>query len=170
MNDGRVRFADGLAAAAAASGLMSPLQGRIFGLLYLESGPLSLDAIAEALAQSKSHVSVQIRGLQDAQLVRRARLPGSRKDHYEAVTDLWRVLCELLERRLRGNLRLLVATAEEAASGSRGVERRRLEALRGFASALDAGLAGFARGRAFSPAELRPGRSRNIRRKPQIGR
>src|SRR5258708_38032508 len=93
-------FADGIGAAAATSGILTQLQGRIFGLLYLQSEPMSLDEVTDELQQSKSNVSVQIRGLVDWQLVRQVRVAGSRRDHYVAATDFWRVMQEILERRV----------------------------------------------------------------------
>ncbi len=47
-------FVDGIGAAAATSGVLSQLQGRIFALLYLTPEQLSLDQIADELQQSKS--------------------------------------------------------------------------------------------------------------------
>ena len=44
-------FVDGIGAAAATSGVLTQLQGRIFALLYLHDGPLSLDDIAAELGQ-----------------------------------------------------------------------------------------------------------------------
>src|SRR5690242_7872102 len=107
-------FVDGIGAAAATSGVLSQAQGRIFGLLYLQPGALSLDEIAAELEQSKSNVSIQVRGLVDWHLVRRVRMGGSRRDHYAAATDFWRVMQEIMERRFRWNLRQVVSTAEEA--------------------------------------------------------
>ena len=160
-------FVEGMGAAAATSGILTQLQGRIFGLLYLQPGPLSLDEITDELQQSKSNVSVNVRGLVDWQLVRQVRILGSRKDHYEAATDFWRVMQEILERRFRWNLRQVVAAAEEteraAASEPRdpeAVERaefltQRLSVLRDFFAAVDAGLSGFSRGESFAPQPLR---------------
>jgi DNA-binding transcriptional regulator GbsR (MarR family) len=160
-------FVEGMGAAAATSGILTQLQGRIFGLLYLQPGPLSLDEVTDELQQSKSNVSVNVRGLVDWQLVRQVRIVGSRKDHYEAATDFWRVMQEILERRFRWNLRQVVAAAEEteraaAAAGPRGTDgveradflRRRLSVLRGFFTAVDAGLSGFSRGESFTPRPL----------------
>src|SRR3989441_7100618 len=75
-------FVDGLGAAAATSGILNQLQGRIFALLYLQPRPIALEDIAAELEQSKSNVSVNIRGLVEWHLVRRMRVAGSRKDHY----------------------------------------------------------------------------------------
>ena len=187
-------FADGIGAAAATSGILTQLQGRIFGLLYLQPDPLSLDEITDALQQSKSNVSVQIRGLVDWQLVRQVRVTGSRRDHYAAATDFWRVMQEILERRFRWNLRQVLATVEEAERGV-GTGRRertaapaggddfvrgRLSALRDYFIAVDAGLGAFSRGEPMAPQAMRdsvvrripideatsPARPRRPKRKP----
>src|SRR5213596_2178611 len=92
-------FVDGLGAAAATSGVLSQLQGRIFAFLYLRAHPLALEDIAAELQQSKSNISVNIRGLVEWHLVRRVAVGGSRKDHYEAATNFWRVMQEVMERR-----------------------------------------------------------------------
>ena len=47
-------FVDGLGAAAATSGILNQLQGRIFALLYLQPRPIALEDIAAELEQSKS--------------------------------------------------------------------------------------------------------------------
>jgi DNA-binding transcriptional regulator GbsR (MarR family) len=160
-------FVDGIGAAAATSGILSQLQGRIFGLLYLTPRPLSLDEIATELSQSKSNVSIQIRGLSDWHLVRHTRLAGSRKDHYEAATDFWRVMQEIMERRFRWNLRQVLATVDETrrasqqAPGGRGARRddgefvaARLAALGAFFAAVDVGIGAFAQGRPITPEAM----------------
>jgi DNA-binding transcriptional regulator GbsR (MarR family) len=162
-------FADGIGAAAATSGILTQLQGRIFGLLYLQPEPLSLDEITDQLQQSKSNVSVQVRGLVDWQLVRQMRIAGSRKDHYAAATDFWRVMQEILERRFRWNLRQVIATVEEAEravsaarveettgdAGAGEFARGRLTAMRDYFLAVDAGLSAFSRGEPMAPEAMR---------------
>lgn len=155
-------FADGMGVAAATSGLLNQPQGRIFGLLYLSDAPLSLDAIADELQQSKSHISVQIRGLVDWHLVQRVPVEGSRKDHYQAATDFWRVMQEIMERRFRWNLRQVIAAAEqaerelsEAEPGSAEFLAARLTAIQGFFQAVDSGIAAFSQGKVFAPDAVR---------------
>ena len=161
-------FVDGIGAAAATSGILTALQGRIFALLYVHPGPLSLDEIAADLEQSKSNVSVQIRGLLEWHLVRRVPVGGSRKDHYEAATDFWRLMREMLERRYRFNVRQVLAAVEEstgatAAAGAPSTKAERdeaafiasrLAALGAFFSVLDAGIAAFTQGQPLSPETL----------------
>ena len=157
-------FVDGMGAAAATSGILNQLQGRIFGLLYLQPRPLSLEEIAADLEQSKSNISVNIRGLVDWHLVRRTRIAGSRKDHYEAAADFWRVMQEIMERRFRWNVRQVLATIAETerAVGETGGRREsaqfvtaRVAGLRAFFAAIDAGLGAFAQGKPLDPAALR---------------
>ena len=146
-------FVDGIGAAAATSGVLTQLQGRIFALLYLQPAPLALEDIATELQQSKSNVSVQIRGLVDWHLVRRIPTAGSRKDHYEAATNFWRVMQEIMERRFRWTVRQVMSTiadtdraAAERGGGNRAAITGRLGALRLFFTTLDASIAAFTQG------------------------
>lgn len=65
--------------------------GRIYGLLYLTPGVLSLDAIAETLGMSKGSVSIHIRDLERMGMVHKVWNAGSRRDYYEAETDFWAI-------------------------------------------------------------------------------
>src|SRR6185295_4332612 len=126
---------------------------------YLRAEPLALEEIAAELQQSKSNISVNIRGLVDWHLVRRIAVGGSRKDHYEAATNFWRVMQEVMERRFRWTVRQVLATiadTERAASESegRGEARQaaafvnaRLGVLRLFFSAVDAAIGAFTQGK-----------------------
>jgi DNA-binding transcriptional regulator GbsR (MarR family) len=168
-------FVDGIGTAASTSGILTHLQGRIFALLYLEARPLALDDIAAELQQSKSNVSVNIRGLVDWHLVRRVPVPGSRKDHYEAATNFWRVLQEVMERRFRWTVRQVLATLAEAERALESGTRReanafaatRLAGLRAFFAAIDGAIGAFTEGKpldpeplkSLPPAPLRPRRS-----------
>jgi DNA-binding transcriptional regulator GbsR (MarR family) len=158
-------FVDGVGAGAAPSGLVSQHQGRIFALLYLESKPMSLDEIATQLQQSKSNISTTIRGLIEWHLVRRVPVPGSRKDHYEAATDFWRVMQEIFERRFRWMVRQIIATVDETRRVARSEGKRpktesafvdgRLDAMRSFFAMVDAGITAFAQGESVTAESFR---------------
>ena len=163
-------FVDGIGAAAATSGVLTQLQGRIFALLYLHQRSLALEEVAAALEQSKSNISVNIRGLVEWHLVRRTHVAGSRKDHYEAATDFWRVMQEIMERRFRWNLRQVLATVAETerATAERHGRKQdaaervieafmttRLGALRVFFAAVDTGVGAFTQGQSFAPESVK---------------
>jgi DNA-binding transcriptional regulator GbsR (MarR family) len=160
MDEVTAAFVEGIDAAAATSGVLTQLQGRIFALLYVRPRALSLDDIGAELQQSKSNISVNIRGLVEWHMVRRVSVERSRKDHYEAATDFWLVMREIMERRFRWNMRQALAAVAEtsraleadrhAASGERAAQKafvaKRLEAMRAFLAAVDAGIGAFTQG------------------------
>ena len=159
---------DGLGAAAASSGILTQLQASIFGLLYLQAQPLSLDDIALELDQSKSNISLNVRVLVDWHLVRRRRVPGSRRDHYEAATDFFRAMQEIFERRFRWTVRQVLvaveetkATAEQDLAANREARTRRaevknrLDQLERFFQLIDAGIGSFVAGEPFPADGLR---------------
>ncbi len=57
--------------------------GRLFGLLLVADGPLSLDEIAEQLRVSKASVSTNARSCEELGLARRVGVRGDRRDYYE---------------------------------------------------------------------------------------
>jgi len=97
--------------------------------------------------------------------VRRVAIGGSRKDHYQAATDFWRVMQEIFERRYRFNVRQVLVAVDEstrtaASMGGRPSDRAqfvatRLESLRAFFSLLDSSLAAFTQGKPFSAEEFK---------------
>src|SRR5437588_5685124 len=130
VDQARAIFTEGMGAASATSGVLTQLQGRIFAVLFLEDHPLSLDEIAEALQLSKSNISINIRNLVEWHLLRRVSVPNSRRDHYEAASDFWRVMQEIMERRFRWNIRQVNAACDETSrtarsgrAGSRAAEQ-----------------------------------------------
>lgn len=68
---------------------LSRLMGQIVGLLLCEEGPQSLTEITEKLGVSKGPVSQITRRLADHDLIERAPVPGSRRDHYTATGDIF---------------------------------------------------------------------------------
>src|SRR6266436_1516495 len=161
-------FVYGIGAAASPSGVRSQLQRRIFPLLYLTHEQLSLDQIADELQQSKSNISVNIRGLVEWHLVRRVSVERSRKDHYEAATDFWLVMREIMERRFRWNLRQVLSTVAETGrslsadtrgAGVRAAEKRafingRLEGMCAFFAIVDSSIGAFTQGQSVAPQEM----------------
>ena len=65
-------------------GMINRVGGQIYALLFLSEEPLSLDDIGERLGVSKSNISINIRMLEDYNLVRKVWVKGSRKDYYAA--------------------------------------------------------------------------------------
>ena len=76
--------------------------GRIWTVLYLCPEPLTADAIAERTSLSAGAVSMGLADLQQWGVVDRASVPGSRKRHFRAETDVWGIVRRIFrERELR---------------------------------------------------------------------
>jgi DNA-binding transcriptional regulator GbsR (MarR family) len=116
---------------------------QIHALLYVSERPLTSDEIAATLGVARSNVSISIRELLGWELIRRVPIRGERRDHFEAVSDIW----ELVRRIAAGRkareidpalaaLKACVADAEGDAS-VHPVASRRLKEMLEFTQTMD---------------------------------
>ncbi len=110
-------------------GMVSKVGGQIYALLFLSRHPMSLDQIADSLKLSKGNISVNVRILEEAGLLRKVWVKGDRRDYYEAHRDQPRkLLKDFFDRVRRGiedSLRVVNrcrVQVEEASKGIRGEE------------------------------------------------
>jgi len=111
---------------------------QIHALLYICGRPLPAEEIAELLSIARSNVSTSLKELQGWGIVRVANTLGDRRDHFEAVADVWEtfrhILIERKRRELDPTLRLLRECVDEAAANAGRSEdesliQRRLEEM-----------------------------------------
>jgi DNA-binding transcriptional regulator GbsR (MarR family) len=86
--------------------------GQIYGLLFLNREPLSLDDVAKQLNMSKGNASVNLRILESWGAVRPTSVSGSRRDYYEANMNIK----QLALKRLTEGFARRIDHAEEAIS------------------------------------------------------
>jgi DNA-binding transcriptional regulator GbsR (MarR family) len=77
---------------------------QIHSLLYLAARPLAAEEIAETLGIARSNVSTSLKELQSWGLVRLLHIKGDRRDHFEALSDLWETFFAIVENRKRREL------------------------------------------------------------------
>ena len=82
------RFTDRVASLFEHDGL-PPIAGRIFALLLLSEEARSLDQLSDELGVSKASASTNTRLLARFGLIEPVRRPGSRRDYYRTVDDLF---------------------------------------------------------------------------------
>src|SRR3954447_24228926 len=68
---------------------VSPLLGRIHGLLLLIGRPMTAEEVCERLDISRASASVQLNAILGWGLARRMYLPGDRRQHYLAEPEPW---------------------------------------------------------------------------------
>ena len=122
--------------------------GQIYAVLFLSEEPLNADAIVQALGVSRSNVSMGLKELQSWSLVHRHDIPGDRRDHFVATSDMWETVRTLVAERKRREidptltrlreLELRAPAPEDAHAHARIAELRALiESMGDFYAELD---------------------------------
>ncbi|MEQ8222588.1 MAG: winged helix-turn-helix transcriptional regulator [Candidatus Eremiobacterota bacterium] len=96
ISEGEHNFIEGMAAVSSVMNF-SDAMGRIYGVLFFNASPLSMDDICEKLSLTKGTVSVYLRELESRNIVRRIWSKKGRKKYYEAEYDP----AHLVEHRLK---------------------------------------------------------------------
>lgn len=93
----------------------SKVAGQMYGALLLSAKPLCLDDFVEILDTSKANASMNMRTLENLGMVREVWVRGSsgRRKYYEAETDFWQIITNILKgREMRDVERALVVMQE----------------------------------------------------------
>jgi len=77
---------------------------QIHSLLYLAARPMAADEIADTLGLARSNVSTSLKELQSWGLVKLLHVKGDRRDHFEALADVWATFFAIAENRKRREL------------------------------------------------------------------
>lgn len=116
---------------------------QIHALLYLSERPMNAEEIAETLDMARSNVSNSLKELQNWKIIRREPIPGERRDHFVAETDVWtmakRIASVRKEREIDPALETLNTCLADAENNPRisKVQIERLEAMHDFTSTMD---------------------------------
>lgn len=77
---------------------------QIHSLLYLAARPMPAEEIAETLGLARSNVSTSLKELQSWGLVKLLHVKGDRRDHFEALADVWETFFAIADNRKRREL------------------------------------------------------------------
>jgi DNA-binding transcriptional regulator GbsR (MarR family) len=94
--------------------------GRVWTLLFLSERPLAAPALRARLGISAGLLSMSLAELRGWGVVRRVAVPGDRKAHWEAETDVWRLVRHVLAERERRALEGALATLQAALAEAQG--------------------------------------------------
>lgn len=89
--------------------------GRMWTLLYLESAPLSAGELSERLSLSSGAVSMLLSELSTWGAVKKAWVPGERRDYYEPETSIWKLISRVLREREMRKISETIEVFEHAA-------------------------------------------------------
>ncbi|GBU15712.1 transcriptional regulator [Polaromonas sp.] len=88
--------------------------GQIYALLYVSPKALNADDISNALAFSRSNVSMGLKELQSWNLVRLQHLPDDRREYFLAPEDVWVIFRTLAEERRKREIDPTLSMLREA--------------------------------------------------------
>jgi DNA-binding transcriptional regulator GbsR (MarR family) len=117
--------------------------GRVWAVLFLSERPLAAPDLCDRLQISTGLLSMSLAELRRWSVVRSVEVPGDRKEHYEAETNVWRLVTRVLRERemvaVRGALdgferalaevRAALADVDPAVKAQARFKARRLEQL-----------------------------------------
>lgn len=101
----------------------SEVMGRLYGTLLLSPEAMSLDDLAERLEISKGSVSMNMRALERWGMAEEVWVRGERKKYYEAETDLWKVIRNVLNGRERREVQVALQVLGDSLQRLKAVEQ-----------------------------------------------
>lgn len=88
---------------------------QIHALLYLSPEALPAEDIARVLSVARSNVSTSLRELHSYGLIKVTHRLGDRRDHFEALTDVWELFAVILDQRKRREIDPTLAVLRQCA-------------------------------------------------------
>ncbi|TLS35570.1 GbsR/MarR family transcriptional regulator [Pseudalkalibacillus caeni] len=80
--------------------------GRLYGTMFFENGPMTLDEMKEKLHMSKTSMSTGVRSLMELQMVEKVWKKGERKDLYKTNDDWYKTFSDFFCIRWRKGIEL----------------------------------------------------------------
>jgi len=80
--------------------------GHLYGLLFFQNPPMTLDKMGEAMEMSKTSMSTGVRTLVDLKMVNKVWEKGSRKDLYEVELDWFQTFADFFSLKWRKALEI----------------------------------------------------------------
>tara|TARA_R110002073_G_scaffold118918_1_gene258319 strand:+ start:166765 stop:167301 length:537 start_codon:yes stop_codon:yes gene_type:complete len=82
-------------------------------LLYITGQPMCTDEIMDRLRVSRGNVSMSVRSLLEWAVIEKVRLPGDRKEYYQAEQDVWSMLRSIARERIKREVDPLLDALDE---------------------------------------------------------
>ncbi|MFC0471628.1 GbsR/MarR family transcriptional regulator [Halalkalibacter kiskunsagensis] len=100
LQQARSRFIDSMAQNMNLYGI-TPSVGRLYGLLYFNEQPMTLDCMKDELGMSKTSMSTSVKQLQELKMVEKVWKKGTRKDLYQSLDDWYETFSDLFSVKWR---------------------------------------------------------------------
>jgi DNA-binding transcriptional regulator GbsR (MarR family) len=88
--------------------------GRLYGALYFQEKPLTLDEMKDELGMSKTSMSTSVRSLLELKMVDKVWKKGARKDLYQAEPDWYQTFIDFFSIKWRAGVNINVSAMEKS--------------------------------------------------------
>lgn len=92
---------------------ISRSMGQILALLMISPDPMTTDDFMEELGISRGSASMSLRSLLEWGVIRKAFVPGDRKEFYAAEKDAWKMAMQIARERKRRELDPLIQVLKD---------------------------------------------------------
>ncbi|WP_427452755.1 GbsR/MarR family transcriptional regulator [Litorimonas sp. WD9-15] len=116
---------------------------QIHALLYLSEAPLNAEDIQTQLGVARSNVSNSLKELLTYKVIRKHPIPGDRRDHFIAETDVWQVAKHIAAVRKAREIDPALDTLNDCLAAAAGDVRvtdeqiKRLREMQEFTATMD---------------------------------
>ncbi len=93
---------------------VTPSIGRLYGILFFNDSPLTLDNMKEELQMSKTSMSTSVRTLTDLKMVEKVWRKGERKDLYTAKRDWYEIFVDYFTNEWRKVVQINMTAIKES--------------------------------------------------------
>ena len=92
---------------------ISRTMAEVHALLYITGQPMCTDEIMDRLCVSRGNVSMSVRSLLEWAVIEKVRLPGDRKEYFQAEQDVWSMLRSIARERIKREVDPLLDALDE---------------------------------------------------------
>ena len=92
---------------------ISRTMAEVHALLYITGKPMCTDEIMDRLQVSRGNVSMSVRSLLEWAVIEKVRLPGDRKEYFQAEQDVWSMLRAIARERIKREVDPLLDALDE---------------------------------------------------------
>ncbi|WP_440114635.1 GbsR/MarR family transcriptional regulator [Paenibacillus sp. QZ-Y1] len=87
--------------------------GQLYGIMYFEDRPMTLEEMKTSMNMSKSNMSYAVRSLTDSQMIYKLEEKKERKDQYVAETDFYRTFQNFFGAKLQHEIEVMQQSIQE---------------------------------------------------------
>lgn len=87
--------------------------GKLYGIMFFEDKPMTLEDMKEYMNMSKSNMSYAIRSLLDSKMVTKLKEKKDRKDQYAAETDFFVAFHNFFTMKLQREIDVMLSSINE---------------------------------------------------------